>query len=69
MEEKWHFVVSLPAMKKYGRRQVEDYIRDAVRNWSGQFHPEDEMFEHSRKAAVQPLANVMNARGRGGRFE
>jgi hypothetical protein len=38
------FVVKIDIPDGYTPSDIRDYMRDAISNWSGQFHPDDPLF-------------------------
>lgn len=47
------FIVTVDMPFYYTKTDAAEYIRDAVRAWGGQRHPEDEFFDHFRNATVK----------------
>lgn len=55
MTDRISFIVTTDRPKQYTKGSVADYIRDAVRSYSGSFHPDDEFFGFFKNATVKPL--------------
>jgi hypothetical protein len=47
------FIVTVDAPFIHTKPEAAEYIRDAVRAWGGQRHPDDEFFDHFRNATVK----------------
>lgn len=44
MNTKRTFVVTIETEEKVEREAVQEYIKDAVESWGGQFRPDDPLF-------------------------
>ena len=56
---KKQYIVTIEIPEGYNINDGADYIRDAVRSWSGQYSPEDSAFDFGYGATVKPIKHTL----------
>lgn len=58
MAKRVKMLVTFNLPRTYGVKEIKEYMRSAINSWSGEFHPDDELFRYDWNlsfGSVEPI--------------